>query len=118
MIGNAWFRSDGVRVFRVQPASTGGSPPAETVVAAWQPRKWSTPSMVTTLKRGAPAPQWLPPRMSNPKTLSVVSSTIPSAPVITTPDEAFTAVSVLFQTSIANKLGPDPSVPPTPFTHA
>src|SRR2546426_574437 len=69
MIGNAWFRSDGVRVFRVQPASTVGSPPAETVVAAWQPRKWSTLSMVTTLKRGAPAPQWLPSRISNPKTL-------------------------------------------------
>src|SRR5207244_668058 len=117
--GNAWFRSDGVNFFLVQPGSIAGSPsPASTVVAAWQPRKWSTPSMVTTLKRGAPAPQWLPSRISNPKTLSVLFRTIPTAPVITTPDEAFAAVSVLFESSTAKLFGPDASVSPRPFTHA
>src|SRR2546426_2444667 len=118
IVGNAWFRSDGVNFFRVQPASSAGSPvSAETVVAAWQPRKWVIPSMVTTLKRGAPAPQWLPSRISNPKTLVELFRTIPSAPVITTPEEAFAAVSVLFETSTAKLFGPDASASPRPFTH-
>src|SRR2546428_7277602 len=97
--GNVWVGSDGLNVFRVQPASTRGSPaPAKTVVAAWQPRKWVIPSMVTTLKRGAPAPQWLPSRISNPKTFVERFRTIPAAPLTTTPEEAFAPVSVLFET--------------------
>src|SRR2546426_3889125 len=116
--GYAWVGSDGLNFFRVQPVSTAGSPPpAKTVVAAWQPRKWVIPSMVTTLKRGAPAPQWLPSRISNPKTLVELFRTIPSAPVITTPDEAFAAVSVLFETNTAKLFGPDASASPRPFTH-
>src|SRR2546428_11036223 len=116
--GNAWFRSDGLNFFRVQPASTAGSSvSAETVAAAWQPRKWVIPSMVTTLKRAAPAPQWLPSRISNPKTLVDLFRTIPSVPVITSPEEAFAPVSVLFETSTAKLFGPDASVSPRPFTH-
>src|SRR3989442_2906463 len=117
--GYAWVGSNGFNFFRVQPVSTAGSPvSAVTVlVAAWQPRKWSTLSMVTTLKRGAPAPQWLPSRISNPKTL-VLFRTIPSTPVITTPEEALSAVSVLFESSIAKLFGPDASASPRPLTHA
>src|SRR5207247_10413036 len=87
-------------------------------VASWQPRKWGIPSMVSTLQRGAPAPQWLPSRTSNPKTLGEPFKTIPSTPVITTPEEAFAAVSVLFESSTAKLFGPDASGSPRPFTHA
>src|ERR1700694_88693 len=57
MGGNAWAGLLGSIRTRVQFAGSCGA--GVCVALAQPPRKWN-PSVASTLKRGAPAPQWVP----------------------------------------------------------
>src|SRR5881628_1709709 len=72
------------------------------------------PTSTTTSNRGAPAPQWLPLRMSNPRWVSV----IPSARLISAPAAATTDVAPPFESRRPSLASPFASLSPRWWTQS